>query len=433
MRTGIGGNGIHRMNPGNRSCAPHPSLVARFLSLAGIVLLLAANPRTEGASVRLPNGFVREGLAGSELQEPMDLAFAPDGAPWITGRSGHVWRMDPQDRSVVLVGRIPTDTAGDRGLHGIAFHPDFSAASGGEVFLFHHATNKPAGLYRSRVSKWRVAGAGPAARLVPDSEKVLLEFDGEERGQHVGGGLLVHPVERLLYVTTGDNNEIGRLKSYCSDTNNQALNPGDLRGKVLRIGLDGSIPARNPFVGKPGARGEVYTVGHRQPWALSFDAPTGWVLEAENGGDELDDHEEVNRLEPGASHGWPRVFSDGMETLTRTNRIAGYSTPWFHYLRNTGGSCTGALLYRAPRKPGAFPERFLGGLFYADYNRKSVRFAPVDPKSGRPGDSESFAQNLPGGPVAMRLGPDGALYLVEYGGWFQSTTNDSISRIVWRP
>jgi cytochrome c len=383
--------------------------------------------------VKLPNGFVREGLAGSELQEPMDLAFAPDGAAWITGRSGQVWRMDPQDRSVVQVGRISTDTAGDRGLHGIAFHPDFSAVTGGEIFLFHHATNKPSGLYRSRVSRWSVAGAGPAASLVPGSEKVLLEFDGEERGQHVGGGLLSHPVERLLYVTTGDNNEIGRLKSYCGDTNNQAMNPADLRGKVLRIGFDGGIPPGNPFHNRPGLRGEVYTMGHRQPWALSFDPTTGWILEAENGGDELDDHEEVNRLEAGANHGWPRVFSDGMETLTRTNRVTGYAVPWFHYLRNTGGSCTGALIYRASRKPGSYPERFHGGLFYADYNRKSVRFAPVDPKSGRPGNSESFAQNLPGGPVAMRLGPDGALYLVEYGGWFQSTTNDSISRIVWRP
>ena len=398
----------------------------RLLALACLAFRLWAAP------VQLPAGWVRESLGGTNMPEPMDLAFAPDGVPWITGRSGQVWRLDPARRSVVEVGKIATDTAGDRGLHGIAFHPDFSAATGGELFLFSHAVGKPSGMYRSRVTRWTVRGGGAEARLVADSAKVLLEFDGEERGQHVGGGLMVHPVERLLYVTTGDNNEIGRLKSYCSDTNNQAMNPGDLRGKVLRIGLDGSVPPGNPFVGKPGARGEVYTMGHRQPWALSFDPPTGWILEAENGGDELDDHEEVNRLVAGTNHGWPRVFADGLETLTRTNRIADYPEPWFHYKRNNGGSCTGGLIYRPPAAAGV-PERYRGGLFYCDYNRKSVRFAPVDPATGKPGPSEAFAQNLVGGPIALRQGPEGALYLVEYGGWFQSTTNDAVSRIVWKP
>ena len=51
----------------------------------------------------------------------------------------------------------------------------------------------------------------------------------------------------------------------------------------------------------------------------------------------------------------------------------------------------------------------------------------------RPAASQSFAQNLPGGPVTLRLGPDGALYLIEYGGWFQATTNDAITRITFRP
>lgn len=404
-------------------------------AVAGVaaVLLLGTGPAT-AAEVKLPDGFVREVLAGPELTEPVNLEFAPDGALWVCGRQGHVWRLDTTAKTSHLVGKIPTEASGDRGLHGFAFHPEFQRTH--QVFAFYNApTNTPSKIL-SRVSRFEVKGAGTGSTLDLGSEKRLVEFAFNDFGQHVGGALLAHPKEKALYISTGDNNEIGRLKEYCNDPENQAQSLKDLRGKVLRIGFDGSIPADNPFVRTPGARGEIYTRGHRQPWQLSYDAPTGWVLLAENGGDQNDDHDEVNRLSPGLNCGWPRVFADGWETLTRTNRVPGFPAPWFSYLRNTGASSTGALIYRPPARPGAaatpYPARFHGGLFYADYNRKSVRFAPVDPKAEHPGKSEAFAQNFTGGPVALRLGPDGALYLAEYGGWFQGTTNDTISRIVWK-
>lgn len=409
----------------------HPT---RLLPLAAAALALLAttlSPARTLADAKLPPGFARETLAGPELREPMDLAFAPDGAAWITGRNGEVWRLDTTTRQHHTVTTIETDVAGDRGLHGIAFHPDFPATP--HVFLFFHAKDHPAGNYLSRVARFTASGSGPNTRIDPASAKTLLEWTGDEGAQHVGGGLLAHPGERALYITTGDNNKIWELKQYCTDPDNRAQSPADLRGKVLRIGLDGSIPANNPFAGKPGARGEVYTRGHRQPWALSLDPVTGWLLLAENGGDEQDDHEKVLRLRPGANNGWPRIFADGRDTLTRTNRVDGFETPWFSYVRGQGGSCTGALLYRPPATGAAFPAQFHGGLFYSDYNRKSVRFAPIDAATQKPAQSQAFAQNLPGGPVAMRLGPDGALYLVEYGGWFKATTNDTISRIVHRP
>ncbi len=400
----------------------------RALALPWAVVLLVA-VHTAVADARLPEGFTREVLVGPSIREPMDMAFAPDGAAWITARGGEVWRLEPATQRLDRVGRVEADTAGDRGLHGIAFHPDFPATP--RLYLFLHAPKHPPGEYRSRVVAHDVTGAGAGARLAEGEGTVLLEFGGDEGAQHVGGGLLAHPVERALYVTTGDNNKIWELKSYCTDTNNRAQSPGDLRGKVLRIGLDGSIPPSNPFANMPGARGEVFTRGHRQPWSLSYDPPTRWVLLAENGGDEQDDHERVLRLVPGANHGWPRVFADGLDTLTRTNRVEGFASPWFSYKRGTGGSCTGGLVYRAPSGEGGFPASWHGGLFYSDYNRKSVRFAPIDASTGKPGASIAFAQSLPGGPVAMRLGPDGALYLVEYGGWFQATTNDAITRIAF--
>jgi len=414
---------------------PVPSMTATMLrcfasSLPWAAVLFVA-AHTTAADARLPEGFTREVLVGPSIREPMDMAFAPDGAAWITARGGEVWRLEPATKRLDRVGKVEADTAGDRGLHGIAFHPDFPATP--RLYLFLHAPKHPPGEYRSRVVAHDVTGAGADARLAEGEGQVLLEFGGDEGAQHVGGGLLAHPVERALYVTTGDNNKIWELKSYCTDTNNRAQSPGDLRGKVLRIGLDGSIPPSNPFAHVPGARGEVFTRGHRQPWSLSYDPPTRWVLLAENGGDEQDDHERVLRLVPGANHGWPRVFADGLDTLTRTNRVEGFASPWFSYKRGTGGSCTGGLVYRAPAGGGGFPASWHGGLFYSDYNRKSVRFAPIDPATQRPAASQSFAQNLPGGPVTLRLGPDGALYMIEYGGWFQATTNDAVTRITFKP
>jgi len=400
-----------------------------FLALAIAVLTL---PNAALAEIHLPTGFAVEVIAGSDLvSDPMDLAFAPDGAAWVTGRAGIIWRVDTATRAVRQAGVVPTDVSGDRGLHGIAFHPDFPRTP--QVFLAYHATNAPPGKYLSRVARWTVTGKGADARIDPLSEKSLLEWEGDQAGQHVGGGLLAHPTERVLYVTTGENNQNANLRKYCDDPDNKAQSLSDLRGKVVRIGFDGSVPSDNPYAKAPGVQGLIYTRGHRQPWALTYDVPTGLLLVAENGGDLADDFDEVNRLLPGANYGWPKVFGDGLQTFSRTNHVAGFTDPWFKYQRNTGASCTGALIYRPSASGQGFPGKYHGTLFYADFGRKSIRTAAVDPKSGNPGVSEAFLQGSTGGPLALRLGPDGALYFVTHGGSTKASTNDSVARIVWKP
>ena len=384
------------------------------------------------AEIHLPAGFAVEVIAGSDLvSDPMDLAFAPDGAVWVTGRAGSLWRIDTATHSARQVGTIPTDVSGDRGLHGIAFHPDFTQTP--QLFLAYHATNAPQGKYLARVARWTVAGHGADSRIDPQSEKSLLEWEGDLAGQHVGGGLLAHPTERVLYVTTGENNQNANLRKYCDDPDNKAQSLGDLRGKVVRMGFDGSVPSDNPYAKTPGVQGLIYTRGHRQPWALTYDGPTGLLLVAENGGDLADDYDEVNRLLPGANYGWPKVFGDGLLTFSRTNRVAGFTDPWFKYQRKTGASCTGALIYRPSASGRGFPAKYHGALFYADFGRKSIRTAAVDPNSGKPGDSEAFLQGSPAGPLALRLGADGALYFVTHGGSTKASTNDTVARIVWKP
>ncbi len=383
------------------------------------------------AEVHLPSGFAVEVVAGPELvNEPMDLTFAPDGSAWVTGRAGDLWRVDAVARTTHRVGRVDTDLSGDRGLHGVALHPDFPRTP--HVFLSYHATNHSATQYRARIARWTVRGDGTKAALDPASEKSLLEWDGDQAGQHVGGGLLAHPTEKVLYVTTGENNQNAKLRQYCDDPENKAQSLRDLRGKVVRMGFDGSTPADNPFAKTPDAQGLVYTRGHRQAWALTYDAPTGFILLAENGGDLADDFDEVNRIVSGANYGWPKVFGDGWSTFSRTNRVDGFTSPWFQYKRNTGASCTGAVIYRPPTAGDGYPAKYHGALFYADFARKSVRSAPVNPGTGKAGESEPFLQGLTAGPLALRLGPDGALYFITHGGAPKASTNDTLARIVWK-
>lgn len=384
------------------------------------------------AEVHLPPGFAVEIVAGPEaVSEPLDLTFAPDGSAWVTGRAGDLWRIDTVARTSHRVGRVETEVSGDRGLHGVALHPDFPRTP--QVFLAYHATAHAPSQYRARVARFTVTGEGAKAALDLASETTLVEWIGDPAGQHVGGALLAHPGERLLYVTTGENNQNGRLNQYCDDPENKAQSLRDLRGKVLRIGFDGSIPTNNPFARTPDAQGAIFTRGHRQPWSLDYDAATGFILAAENGGDLADDYDEVNRLVPGANFGWPRVFGDGWSTATRTNRVEGFVSPWFAYKRNTGASCTGATIYRAPANGRGYPAKYEGALFYADFARKSIRSAPLDRTTGKPGDSEAFLQGGAAGPVALRLGPDGALYFITHGGATKASSDDAVARIVWKP
>ena len=402
--------------------------VQRLLAAVVSVLVFSSTALTD---VVLPAGFAVETLAGPDVvSEPMEIAFAPDGAAWLTGRAGQVWRIDTTTRKAHVVGSVATDVSGDRGLHGIAFHPDFPKTP--QIFLAYHRTNAPQGKYVACVTRWTIKGNGETSRIDPSSEKTLLEWEGDQAGQHVGGALLAHPTERVLYVTTGENNQNAQIRTYCDDPNNKAQSLGDLRGKVLRIAFDGSVPVDNPHVQTTGANPRIYSRGHRQPWSLTFDAPTRSILVAENGGDLNDDYDEVNRIVPGANYGWPKVFGPGLQTLTRTNHIDGFTDPWFKYQRNTGASCVGALIYRAGASGKGFPEKYRGSLFYADFSRKSIRTAPVDSKTGKPGPSESFVQGLPAGPLAMQLGKDGAIYFITHGGATKGSAEDSLARIVWK-
>jgi glucose/arabinose dehydrogenase len=356
----------------------------------------------------------------------MDLRFSPDGRLWVSGRDGYFWTINTVTFEQKLMGKLTLDKRGDYGLHGFDFDPEF--AENGHLYLWYSPKidEQP----HMRVSRFTISEQGRGS-LEVKSEKVLLEYT-LAKGQHVGGALRIHPKDGKLYVSTGDNNMIVDLQKYFDDPDNQAQNLNDLRGKVLRLNLDGSIPTDNPFYNQPGKRGEIYTRGHRQPFSLHVDPLTGNLYEGENGGDRYEDFEEVNLLKPGGNYGWPRCIGNNLGTFGGTNPIPTAIKPWMTYARFNGGSCVGGPFYRATTGKYVFPEEFRNGLYYGDYNRKSVRFVRVDPATNEAIKTEPFALNFGGGPVAVEAGPDGALYLLEYGGWFRASQKDRVARIVYQ-
>jgi glucose/arabinose dehydrogenase len=217
------------------------------------------------------------------LANPWSLAFLPDGAMLVTERPGRLRIvrnnvLDPEPvRGVPAVA-----AAGLNGLLDVVLHPQFAA--NGLVYLSY--------------AKLVAAGTPPQTMLAVARGRwngwaLIDTTDIFTAGAGVNGpARMGFDRTGLLYVTTGGVN--GTV----------AQDPNSLAGKVLRLNDDGTVPPDNPFVGKPGARPEVFTLGHRSSLGLGVHPGTGQVWQHENGPNGGD---EINILKPGANYGWPIV------------------------------------------------------------------------------------------------------------------------------
>ena len=381
-------------------------------------------------AVSVPKGFRYEVLVQGEIPEPLDLEFCPDGRLWFTGRRGNIWAYNFETKSKMEIAhlRVPwepvTGDANERGLHGIEFHPDYRKNH--QLYLFYSTLSGR--VYSNRVSRFTVDKTGNA--FAPNSEKVLLAFPST-KGFHQGGAIEYNPVDRKLYISVGDNNPSGDTKKFFDDPDNQAQRLDDLRGKTLRLNLDGSIPRDNPFVKTRGARPEIFTYGHRNPYSMNVDFLTGNVYVGEVGYDRPEDFEEVNWLRAGRNYGWPRCIGPNLGTFGGDCPIPNATPPFLYYAHEKGGAnATSGPLYRKNKGRYAFPEAYHDGMFYGDFSRKWIRFAQVNGKSNTVTNTIPFARGF-SGPLSIQPGPDGGIYFAEYGGWFTGTPRDRISRIIY--
>ena len=203
-----------------------------------------------------------------------ELAWGPDGAIWITERSGIISRVNPTTGVVTRAGTVPVNEIGEGGLMGLTFHPDFAT----QPYVYTVNTYAAGSSIRNRVIRMRWNGTTLAA------PEVLLEnIPGS--AVHNGARVAIGP-DNFVYVSMGDASN----SSLPQDRNS-------LAGKILRLTLSGAMAPGNPL------GGYVYTMGHRNPQGLVF-APDGSLYSTEHG---PGDNDELNRIEAGRNYGWPDV------------------------------------------------------------------------------------------------------------------------------
>jgi uncharacterized repeat protein (TIGR03806 family) len=357
-----------------------------------------AAPRAVGA-FDLPDGFAQQ-LVADGLTGATGLAAAPDGRLFVCEQTGAL-RVVKDDKLLdEPFVALDVDGSWERGLIGVALDPAFPKQP--YVYLCYIAA-KP--YPHHVVSRFTADGD----RAVAGSEKVLLEGDDQRKlggsvpAGHQGGGLRFGK-DGKLYLGVGEQ------------TNDPAAQRLDtFQGKLLRINADGSIPADNPLVDKTKDKYRaIYAYGLRNPFALAVQPGTGRLFINDVGSSRW---EEINEAAAGANYGWP--LSEGP---TADRRFRG---PLFAYAERAAQSITGGAFYDPPRKQ--FPERYQGKYFFADYILNWVRVLDPD----KPGRAEPFAAGL-AGPVALEVGPDGSLYVLNRNAWVKDDKFRPKTGSLWR-
>lgn len=295
----------------------------------------------------------------SGLRKPVTLTHAGDDRLFVAEQDGRVRIIQNSELlpdPFLDVSEILATDGSERGLLGLAFHPDY--AQNGYFYIVY--TNKDGD---TEISRYTVSAADPN-RADPDSAMLIL-FVEQPYGNHNGGQLAFGP-DGYFYIALGDGGAVG-------DPYDNAQDPGTLLGDILRLDVDAqsepgsakpyAIPPDNPFVGQRDALGEVWLMGLRNPWAFTFDRETGDLYISDVAQDGL---EEVN-FHPagspaGVNFGWP--YREGSVCYeAETCRSSGLRPPIFEYPHGVDGCAViGGAVYRGQQ----FPE-LAGNYFFSDF------------------------------------------------------------------
>lgn len=329
--------------------------------LGSVLFSLAGCPRDSDVPA---TSSVKLERVASGIAAPVGMVFPDDGTDraFIVSQPGRIFVMardgavsetpllDLRDRVIEL-----TPTYDERGLLGMALHPQFG--SNGRFFVFYNADASDEVAAESdsevRVSEFALSSADDNI-ADPASERILLRV-GKPQFNH-NGGQLAFGADGFLYISIGDG---GGANDEGDGHNAQIGNGQDLTtllGKILRIDVDGgepyAIPNDNPFVGDATARPEIFAYGLRNPWRFSFDSETGRLMAGDVGQDEF---EEVNIIESGGNYGW-RIWeanncfspeSVDATTCPETGlRGEPLIKPILEYSHDEGVSVVGGFVYR---------------------------------------------------------------------------------------
>ena len=320
-----------------------------------------------------PNVDIATDVVATGLDTVWELAWGPDGMIWVTERGGRISRVNPQTGALTPVAQVSVSEAGEGGLMGLTFHPDFAT----EPWVYVAHTYQ--GGARNRVVRMRYDGTTLGAPQV-----ILSDIPGSSI--HNGARLAIGP-DRLLYVTTGDASDASI-----------AQNRDALAGKVLRLTLDGQPAPGNPF----GSR--TWSFGHRNPQGMVF-APDGSLYVTEHG---PSDNDEVNRIEIGRNYGWPNAHGRcdgdiGMAELSfcTTNNVAEPMAQWTPTIAPAG-----LIYYDAALIP-----QFRRSLIFATLKDATLYRLALSQDGRTVQSTERLFVRAFGRLRAVMVAPDGAIYL----------------------
>ena len=462
-----------------------------LLFAAACLLIFSCKQKGSSADTKKPddNRFTPVVLTQTgDFDEPMNFEVTKDGRVFINERKGVLKMYDPITKSVKVVGTIPVNTkytsaAGvvteaEEGFIGFTLDPKFEENNYAYLFYAHPTEKKDV------LSRWEIKDD----KLVQGSEKVLLEIPTQrEVCCHTGGGM-TWDKDQDLYITIGNNTGNVADKSQTDerpgrsswDDQRGSGNTNDLRGKILRIHpeKDGtySIPNGNLFPkGTAKSRPEIYVMGDRNPWRPSVDSKTGFLYWGEVGPDANEDtkttrsgRDELNQARKAGYFGWPYFIGEnvGYPFYNYTNNTVhpakDPNKPINNSVNNTGlkelppaqpafisypygvsdkfpevgtgARCAvGGPIYHEDNFSSAkrpYPAYYEGKWLAADLSRGWIMSISIDEDGNYKGMERFLPSYQPIEPIDMKFGPDGDLYVLEYGSnWFRKSDNAKLVRI----
>ncbi|MBI1336445.1 MAG: choice-of-anchor D domain-containing protein [Phycisphaera sp.] len=343
----------------------------------------AENPFTiniQGTVAATPDpllpGYIQTRLA-SGLGSPTAMAIAPDGRIFIADQGGKLFVVENDQLLPTPFLTLNVTAAGERGLLGIAFDPDFAS----NQYLYLYYTVPPDATGHNRISRFTANGN----TVVPNSEVVIVDLPPV--GYIHNGGAMHFGADGKLYVSVGDGSV---------PTNSQSLNSPF--GKILRFNKDGSIPTDNPFYNQTtGVNRAIWAMGLRNPFTFAIQPGTGKIYANDVG---QDNWEEINEIVKGGNYGWP--------TTEGPTGNPSFVNPVYAY-QHVGGACaiTGGDFYNPTNVQ--FPNAYVGGYFFADLCEGRIKFLnPID------NTTTDFATGLKFS-VGILIDADGSLLYLQRG------------------
>ncbi len=462
--------------------------------LAGIfAAAISFNALAQNKAKPDDNRFTKVVLA-QRIEEPMQFQILKDGKVLYAERKGKLKLYNPLTQKISVIHEFAVSTKyvsqtgevseAEDGFQGVILDPDFDRNHFIYVYL------SPAGNEsKNTLERYVWDGKGP---LNTASRKTILDVPVQRfECCHVGGGMLFDK-DKNLYLSTGDNTFSRASDGFSplderpgmstQDSQKGSSNTNDLRGKILRIHPEPNgtytIPKGNLFAkGTPKTRPEIYTMGNRNPWRLSIDSKSGYLYWGEVGPDGSTDdfekrgpqsYDEFNQAKKAGNYGWPYFVGnnfayhkydfatkqsgplfDAQKPINTSPNSSGLTelpptTPafiWyskqqskeFPLVEAGGNSAVGGPIFHAAdfkNAPRLFPSYYEGKWFITDWVRGWINVVTID-DDGKYVSMERFLPNFKlRGPIDMKFGPNGDLYVLEYGqGYFKDNPEAELIRI----